>query len=108
PPQLRKGSKPPAAFASLAVRDVSFRTKTCAPSTEPVWDEGFSFLIKRPHEEALELQVKDEGGQALGSLRLPLAQLLATEGLLTDGWVPLGGGGPGAQVLLRAQLGVSA
>ncbi|RMB90370.1 hypothetical protein DUI87_33256 [Hirundo rustica rustica] len=30
---------------------------TCAPSTEPVWDEGFSFLVVRPHEEALELQV---------------------------------------------------
>ncbi|XP_014117818.1 PREDICTED: extended synaptotagmin-1 [Pseudopodoces humilis] len=103
---LRKGSKPPAAFASLAVRDVSFKTKTCAPSTEPVWDEGFSFLIKRPHVESLELQVKDEGGQALGSLSLPLAELLAREGLAMDGWVPLAGGGPGAQLLLRAQLGV--
>ncbi|NWW42173.1 ESYT1 protein, partial [Panurus biarmicus] len=105
--QLRKGSKPPAAFASLAVRDVSFKTKTCAPSTEPVWDEGFSFLIKRPHVESLELQVKDEGGQALGTLSLPLTQLLAQEGLAMDGWVPLAGGGPGAQLLLRAQLGVS-
>ncbi|NXR23549.1 ESYT1 protein, partial [Cinclus mexicanus] len=125
---LRKGSKPPAAFASLAVRDVSFKTKvrgggsgrifgevprvshplppppqTCAPSTEPVWDEGFSFLIKRPHVESLELQVKDEGGQALGTFSLPLAQLLAQEGLAMDGWVPLAGG---AQLLLRAQLGV--
>ncbi|XP_053823288.1 extended synaptotagmin-1 [Vidua chalybeata] len=103
---LRKGSKPPAALASLAVRDVSFKTKTCAPSTEPVWDEGFSFLIKRPHAESLELQVKDEGGQALGTFSLPLAQLLAQEGLAMDGWVPLAGGGAGAQLLLRAQLGV--
>ncbi|XP_055648368.1 LOW QUALITY PROTEIN: extended synaptotagmin-1-like [Falco peregrinus] len=61
---LRKGSKPPAAFASLAVRDVSFKTKTCAPTTEPVWDEAFSFLIKRPHVESLELQVlvSQQGG----------------------------------------------
>ncbi|NXY26830.1 ESYT1 protein, partial [Atrichornis clamosus] len=130
---LRKGSKPPAAFASLAVRDVSFKTKvrrgvwgapgrfwgafrgsltlcrppqTCSPSTEPVWDEGFSFLVKRLHAESLELQVKEEGGQALGNLSLPLGQLLAAEGLALDGWVPLAGGAPGAQVLLRAQLGV--
>ncbi|KAF1571792.1 Extended synaptotagmin-1, partial [Eudyptes moseleyi] len=103
---LRKGSKPPAAFASLAVRDVSVKTKTCAATTKPVWDEGFSFLIKRPHVESLELQVKEEGGQPLGALSLPLPQLLASEGLALDGWFPLAGGGPGSQVLLRAQLGV--
>lgn len=103
---LRKGSKPPSSFASLAVRDVSFKTKTCAPSAEPVWDEGFSFLIKRPHVEVLELQVKDEGGQPLGSLSLPLSRLLGAEALTLDGWLPLSGGGPRSQVLLRAQLGV--
>ncbi|XP_063997377.1 extended synaptotagmin-1 [Pogoniulus pusillus] len=103
---LRKGSKPPAAFASLTVREVTLKTKTCSPSTEPVWDEGFSFLIKQPHLESLELQVKEEGGQPLGALSLPLPQLLASEGLLLDSWLPLAGGGPGSQVLLRAQLGV--
>ncbi|XP_071585525.1 extended synaptotagmin-1 isoform X1 [Heliangelus exortis] len=103
---LRKGSKPPAAFASLAVGTVTAKTKTCSPSTEPVWDEGFSFLIRRPHGESLELQVKEEGGQPLGTLTLPLSQLLATEGLVMDGWVPLARGGPGSQILLRVQLGV--
>ncbi|XP_065510307.1 extended synaptotagmin-1 [Caloenas nicobarica] len=103
---LRKGSKPPAAFATLAVRDVSVKTKTCAPSSEPVWDEGFSFLIKRPHVESLELQVTEEGGQPLGTLSLPLSRLLAAEGLVLDGWFPLAGGGPHSQLLLRAQLGV--
>ncbi|KAM6106254.1 extended synaptotagmin-1 [Pterocles gutturalis] len=103
---LRKGSKPPAAFASLAVCSVTLRTKTCAPTTEPVWDEGFSFLIKRPHVESLELQVKEEGGPPLGTLVLPLSQLLAAEGLALDGWFPLAGGGSSPQVLLRVQLGV--
>ncbi|XP_033927514.1 extended synaptotagmin-1 [Melopsittacus undulatus] len=103
---LRKGSKPPSAFAVLSVRDVSFKTKPCAPSTAPIWDEGFSFLIKRPHAESLELQVKDEGGQPLGALSLPLPQLLASEGLSLDAWFPLAGGGPNSQVLLRAQLRV--
>ncbi|KAM6364859.1 LOW QUALITY PROTEIN: extended synaptotagmin-1 [Pluvialis apricaria] len=103
---LRKGSKPPAAFASLTVRNVSVKTKTCAPTTEPVWDEGFSFLVKRPHAESLELQVKEEGGQPLGALSLPLPQILASAALALDGWFPLAGGGPGGQVLLRAQLGV--
>ncbi|XP_053907435.1 extended synaptotagmin-1 isoform X2 [Cuculus canorus] len=100
---LRKGSRPPAAFTSLAVRNVSVKTKTCAPTPEPVWDEGFSFLIKRPHVESLELQVKEEGGSPLGTLTLPLPQLLGAEGLVLDAWLPLAGGG---QILLRAQLGV--
>lgn len=26
-------------------------------TSEPIWDEGFSFLVKRPHVESLELQV---------------------------------------------------
>ncbi|XP_058677981.1 extended synaptotagmin-1 [Ammospiza caudacuta] len=100
---LRKGSQPPSAFASLAVGDVTFRTKSCPPSPEPVWDEGFSFLIRRPHVETLELQVRSGSGPALASLSLPLAQLLPRAGLSMDGWVPLPGGG---QILLRAQLGV--
>uniref|UniRef100_A0A8C3NR42 Uncharacterized protein n=1 Tax=Geospiza parvula TaxID=87175 RepID=A0A8C3NR42_GEOPR len=79
--------------------------KNCPPCTEPVWDEGFSFLIRRPHAETLELQVRAEAGPPLGSLSLPLAQLLPRAGLSMDGWVPLPGGG---QLLLRAQLGVSA
>ncbi|XP_030822853.1 extended synaptotagmin-1 [Camarhynchus parvulus] len=77
---------------------------SCPPCTEPVWDEGFSFLIRRPHAETLELQVRAEAGPPLGSLSLPLAaQLLPRAGLSMDGWVPLPGGG---QLLLRAQLGV--
>lgn len=52
-------------------------------------------------------QVKEEGGQPLGALSLPLPQLLASEGLALDGWIPLAGGGPSSQVLLRVQLGVS-
>uniref|UniRef100_A0A8C0IP50 Extended synaptotagmin 1 n=1 Tax=Chelonoidis abingdonii TaxID=106734 RepID=A0A8C0IP50_CHEAB len=73
-----------------------------------IWDEAFSFLVKRPHVEvSLELQVKDEGGQGLGSLSLPLTQLLAAETLTLDRWFPLSRAGPGSQVLLRVQLGVS-
>lgn len=37
--------------------------QTCTPSAEPVWDEGFSFLIKRPHVESLELQVSAPSSQ---------------------------------------------
>ncbi|XP_074917540.1 extended synaptotagmin-1-like [Chelonoidis abingdonii] len=61
---LRKGSKPPSAYVSLSVRNVSYKSKTATSTSDPIWDEGFSFLVKRPHVESLELQVKDEGGRA--------------------------------------------
>ncbi|XP_044851381.1 extended synaptotagmin-1 isoform X1 [Mauremys mutica] len=103
---LRKGSKPPSPYVSLSVRNVSYKSKTATSTSEPIWDEGFSFLVKRPHVESLELQVKDEGGQGLGSLSLPLTQLLAAETLTLDRWFPLSRAGPGSQVLLRVQLGI--
>nr|XP_032641543.1 extended synaptotagmin-1 [Chelonoidis abingdonii] len=111
--RLRKGSKPPSAYVSLSVRNVSYKSKLLPPLQTghlhlgSIWDEAFSFLVKRPHVEvSLELQVKDEGGQGLGSLSLPLTQLLAAETLTLDRWFPLSRAGPGSQVLLRVQLGI--
>uniref|UniRef100_A0A6J0T2K6 Extended synaptotagmin-1 isoform X3 n=1 Tax=Pogona vitticeps TaxID=103695 RepID=A0A6J0T2K6_9SAUR len=102
---LRKGSKLPSPYISLSVRDVPYKTKVCPQSVEPVWEEAFSFLIKRPHAESLELQVKDDG-HSLGSLSLPLSQLLAADGLVLDQWFQLSNSAPTAQVLMRVQLGL--
>ncbi|XP_032204486.1 extended synaptotagmin-1 isoform X2 [Mustela erminea] len=54
---LRKGTKPPSAYATLTVGDTSHKTKTIAQTSAPIWDETASFLIKRPHIESLELQI---------------------------------------------------
>ncbi|XP_039182683.1 extended synaptotagmin-1 [Crotalus tigris] len=102
---LRKGSKPPSPYVSLSVRGVSYKTKVCPQTTEPEWAEAFSFLIKRPHAESLELQIKDDG-HSLGVLSLPLSQLLAAEGLILDRWFQLSNSGPASQILMRVQLGL--
>uniref|UniRef100_A0A8D0GFI1 Extended synaptotagmin-1 n=1 Tax=Sphenodon punctatus TaxID=8508 RepID=A0A8D0GFI1_SPHPU len=102
---LRKGSKPPSPYVSLSVRDISYKSKVSSQTADPVWDEAFSFLIKRPHVESLELQVKDDGN-VLGSLSVPLSQLLETEGLALDHWFQLSRSGPSSQILMRVQLGV--
>ncbi|XP_038607996.1 extended synaptotagmin-1 [Tachyglossus aculeatus] len=101
---LRKGSKPPSSYATISVGDSSFKTKTCPQTSAPVWDETASFLIRRPHVESLELQVRGDGSGTLGSLSLPLSDLLASSHLCLDGWFPLSNGQ--GQVLLRAQLGI--
>uniref|UniRef100_A0A8C0CW41 Extended synaptotagmin-1 n=1 Tax=Balaenoptera musculus TaxID=9771 RepID=A0A8C0CW41_BALMU len=101
---LRKGTKPPSPYATLAVGDTSHKTKTVSQTSAPVWDESASFLIRKPHFESLELQVRGEGTGALGSLSLPLSELLVADQLCLDHWFMLSNG-PG-QVLLRAQLGI--
>lgn len=84
--------------------DVSHKTKTVAQTAAPVWDETASFLIKKPHAESLELQVRGEGTGVLGSLSLALSELLGADRLCMDRWFGLTNGQ--GQVLLRAQLGV--
>ncbi|XP_072624890.1 extended synaptotagmin-1 [Canis lupus baileyi] len=101
---LRKGTKPPSPYATLTMGDASYKTKTLSHTSAPVWEESASFLVKRPHAESLELQVRGEGGGALGSLSLPLPELLAAEQLCLDQWFALNNGQ--GQVLLRAQLRV--
>ncbi|XP_025857752.1 extended synaptotagmin-1 isoform X1 [Vulpes vulpes] len=101
---LRKGTKPPSPYATLTMGDASHKTKTLSHTSAPIWDESASFLVKRPHAESLELQVRSEGGSALGSLSLPLPELLAAEQLCLDQWFALNNGQ--GQVLLRAQLRV--
>ncbi|KAM8980054.1 extended synaptotagmin-1 [Sarcophilus harrisii] len=101
---LRKGTKPPSPYASLTVGDASYKTKTCPQTSAPIWDESFSFLIRKPHIESLELQVRGEGTSSLGSVSLQLSDLLVADQLCLDRWFPLSNGQ--GQVLLRAQLGI--
>uniref|UniRef100_H0VS15 Extended synaptotagmin-1 n=1 Tax=Cavia porcellus TaxID=10141 RepID=H0VS15_CAVPO len=101
---LRKGTKPPSPYATLTVGDTTHKTKTVSQSSAPVWDESTSFLIRKPHTESLELQVRGEGTGTLGSLSLPCSELLEAEGLCLDRWFTLTNGQ--GQVLLRAQLGI--
>lgn len=101
---LRKGTKAPSSYATLTVGETSHKTKTVSQTSTPVWDESASFLIRKPNTESLELQVRGEGTGTLGSLSLPLSELLAADQLCLDRWFTLSNGQ--GQVLLRAQLGI--
>ncbi|KAB0392440.1 hypothetical protein E2I00_019454 [Balaenoptera physalus] len=102
--RLRKGTKPPSPYATLALGDTSHKTKTVFQTSAPVWDESASSLIRKPNSESLELQVRGEGTGTLGLLSLPLSKLLVADWLCLDRWFMFSNG-PG-QELLRAQLGV--
>uniref|UniRef100_A0A8C4ER08 Extended synaptotagmin-like protein 1a n=1 Tax=Dicentrarchus labrax TaxID=13489 RepID=A0A8C4ER08_DICLA len=73
----------------------------CERSTSPQWDEAFHFLVRDPRDETLTMKVR-----ALGSLTLPLREVLFEPGLVLDRWVNLDGALPESQILLRVMLKV--
>uniref|UniRef100_A0AAQ5XQ77 Extended synaptotagmin-like protein 1a n=1 Tax=Amphiprion ocellaris TaxID=80972 RepID=A0AAQ5XQ77_AMPOC len=78
----------------------------CERSTSPRWDEAFHFLVRDPREETLTVKLSHSWGQALGSLTLPLREVLAEQGLVLDRWLSLDGALPESQILLRVTLKV--
>ncbi|XP_067316530.1 extended synaptotagmin-1 isoform X2 [Pseudorasbora parva] len=101
---LKKSGKEPRAAAELVFGDVSHKTKVCDRSTSPQWSEAFHFLVRNPREEILIIKISSAFEQPLGSVVLPIRELLSEPDLLMDQWLSLDGAGPDSQILLRAQL----
>uniref|UniRef100_A0A3B4UKC6 Extended synaptotagmin 1 n=1 Tax=Seriola dumerili TaxID=41447 RepID=A0A3B4UKC6_SERDU len=99
---LKKSGKDPKAGAEIILKGVSHKTKVCERSTSPRWDEAFHFLIRDPRDETLTVKLSHSWGQALGSLTLPLREVLVEPGLVLDRWLSLDGALPESQILLRA------
>ncbi|XP_029362410.1 extended synaptotagmin-1 [Echeneis naucrates] len=101
---LKKSGKEPKAGAEILLKGVSHKTKICERSTSPRWDEAFHFLVRDPRDETLTVKLSHSWGQALGSLTVPLREVLAEPGLVLDRWLGLEGALPESQILLRATL----
>lgn len=105
---MKKGVKPPTASAELTVRKTTYKTKITSKSSSPVWDENFIFLVKNPYHEVLQINVRDEASKTLGSLTMPLSDLLTAECLTVDGWFPLNSPGANSEILMRVQMRILA
>ncbi|XP_062322229.1 extended synaptotagmin-1 isoform X1 [Osmerus eperlanus] len=101
---LKKSGKEPKAAAELVVGKSTHRTKVCDRSTSPQWDEYFYFQVYDPREDMLIVKLSSDWEQALGSLVVPVRELLSQPQLLLDQWLSLDGASADSQILLRAQL----
>ncbi|KAF3696882.1 Extended synaptotagmin-1 [Channa argus] len=101
---LKKNGKEPKVGAEIILKGISYKTKVCERSTSPRWDEAFHFLVREPRDEILTVKLSHSWGQALGSLTLPLKEVLAEPDLVLDRWLNLDGALPESQILLRATL----
>lgn len=103
---LKKSGKEPKVGADVLLKNVSQRTKVCERSTSPRWEEAFHYLVHDPTDESLIVKLSHSWGQALGSLTLPLREVLMEPGLVLDRWFNLEGALPESQILMRVTLRV--
>uniref|UniRef100_A0A8D0B3Q2 Extended synaptotagmin 1 n=1 Tax=Sander lucioperca TaxID=283035 RepID=A0A8D0B3Q2_SANLU len=103
---FKKSGKEPKAGAELVFGNRTHKTKVCDRSRSPQWDEAFYFLVRDPREEMLIMKLSSEWDQPLGSLVVPVRELLSEPQLVLDQWMPLDGALPESEILLRAELKV--
>ncbi|KAM8830313.1 extended synaptotagmin-1 isoform 2-T2 [Synchiropus picturatus] len=101
---LKKNGKEPKVGAEVTVKNVSLKTKVSERSTSPRWDEAFHFLVRDPRDQTLTVKLSHTWAQPLGSLALPLREVMTEAGLVLDRWLPVEGALPESQILLRATL----
>ncbi|XP_023181320.1 extended synaptotagmin-1 [Xiphophorus maculatus] len=101
---LKKSGQEPKAGAELKFGNTTHRTKVCERSRSPQWSEAFHFSVHDPHQEMLIVKLSSAWDQPMGSLVLPVRQLLSEPQLVLDQWMPLDGALPESELLLRAEL----
>ncbi|XP_047438070.1 extended synaptotagmin-1 [Mugil cephalus] len=101
---FKKSGKEPKAGAELVFGGTSYKTKVCDRSRSPQWNEAFHFLVHDPREEMLILKLSSAWDQPMGSLVVPVRELLSEPQLVLDQWMHLDGALPESEILLRAEL----
>ncbi|XP_044078065.1 extended synaptotagmin-1 [Siniperca chuatsi] len=101
---LKKSGKEPKAGAELVLGETTYKTKLCERSTSPHWNESFYFLVHDPKQQMLVVKLSSGWDQPMGSLVVPVKELLAEPQLVLDQWFYLDGASTESQILLRAEL----
>ncbi|XP_066508078.1 extended synaptotagmin-2 isoform X2 [Hoplias malabaricus] len=104
-PSAKKVSSEPSPLVQFRVGHKTFESKTRYKTNEPVWEEAFTFFIHNPKTQELEVEVKDERHEcSLGTLTLPLTQLLDAENMILSHRFPLKSAGPGATLKMKMAM----
>ncbi|KAK5872293.1 hypothetical protein PBY51_013008 [Eleginops maclovinus] len=103
---LKKSGKEPKAGAELVLGETTYKTKLCERSTSPQWNESFFFLVHDPKHQMLVVKLSSGWDQPMGSLVVPVREMLGEPQLVLDKWFHLDGASAESQILLRAELKV--
>uniref|UniRef100_A0A8C9R6L7 Extended synaptotagmin 2 n=1 Tax=Scleropages formosus TaxID=113540 RepID=A0A8C9R6L7_SCLFO len=103
----KKVSSDPNPFVQFTVGHRSFESKIRHKTNEPVWEEAFTFLIHNPKCQELEVEVKDEKHAcSLGTLSIPLSNLLEAEDMTLSQRFPLSNSAPESCLKMKVVLKV--
>ncbi|XP_026071359.1 extended synaptotagmin-2-like isoform X3 [Carassius auratus] len=103
----KKVSIDPNPFVKLTVGQKMYTSKVRYKTSEPLWEEAFHFLIKNPHTEELEIEVRDSKHKcSLGSMRVALGSLLKEVDMTLNQQFPLQNSGPNSTLKLKMALRV--
>uniref|UniRef100_A0A8C9TE13 Extended synaptotagmin 2 n=1 Tax=Scleropages formosus TaxID=113540 RepID=A0A8C9TE13_SCLFO len=106
-PSGKKVSSDPNPFVQFTVGHRSFESKIRHKTNEPVWEEAFTFLIHNPKCQELEVEVKDEKHAcSLGTLSIPLSNLLEAEDMTLSQRFPLSNSAPESCLKMKVVLKV--
>ncbi|KAJ1099744.1 hypothetical protein NDU88_004842 [Pleurodeles waltl] len=101
----KKMSSVPNPVVQFTIGHKQEESKIQYKTTEPVWEETFTFFIHNPKRQELEIQVKDEYHEiAMGNLTIPLSQLLASEQLTLNQRFQLSNSGPSSSLKMKLAL----
>ncbi|XP_050930737.1 extended synaptotagmin-1 isoform X2 [Lates calcarifer] len=101
---VKKSGKDPKVGAELTLEETSRKTTVCERTTSPQWNEAFCYKVRDPREDILVVKFSHSWTLPIGSLVVPLRELLSEPELVLDQWFHLDGASPESQVLLRAEL----
>ncbi|XP_015602160.1 extended synaptotagmin-2 isoform X2 [Cephus cinctus] len=77
-----KGNKQPDVYLEASVSNRSKRTTTMLRSCDPVWEQGFTFLVSNPENDTLQIKIHDEKTSTIiGVMSFNLSLLLDKENL---------------------------
>uniref|UniRef100_A0A4W4FNT8 Extended synaptotagmin-2 n=1 Tax=Electrophorus electricus TaxID=8005 RepID=A0A4W4FNT8_ELEEL len=106
-PSAKKVSSDPSPLVQFRVGSKTAESKIRYKTNEPVWEETFVFHVHNPKTQELEVEVKDEKHEcSLGTLTVPLTELLEAENMSLSQRFPLKSAGPSATLKMKLVLKV--
>ncbi|XP_033848372.2 extended synaptotagmin-2-A-like isoform X2 [Acipenser ruthenus] len=101
----KKVSSDPNPFVQLSVGHTTYESKVRYKTNEPVWEEAFTFLIHNPKRQELDIEIKDEKHDcSLGTVNLPLINLMEAEEMTLTQRFPIKSSGPNSTIKLKLAL----
>ncbi|XP_027625871.1 extended synaptotagmin-2 isoform X2 [Tupaia chinensis] len=106
-PSGKKTSSSPNPLVQMSVGHKAQESKIRYKTNEPVWEENFTFFVHNPRRQDLQVEVRDEQHQcSLGSLKVPLSQLLASDDMTMNQRFQLCDSGSNSTIKMKIALRV--